>query len=87
MLKSYKNLRRITEEVFNEDVRAVQAAKNKINDEYRKNRDLTDEKEILERVKMANDVGRELKQNVIQAVEKEPGKFGEFNFIYKIVLF
>lgn len=80
MLKSYKNLRRITEEVFNEDVRAVQAAKNKINDEYRKNRDLTDEKEILERVKMANDVGRELKQNVIQAVEKEPGKFGEFNF-------
>lgn len=52
------------------------AARIKINDEFKKNKHVTDEGSIDELVKLAEEVEKELKSNVIQAREKEPGVFG-----------
>lgn len=52
------------------------AARNKINEEFKKNKHVQNEGSIDELVKMAIDVENELKANVIQAKEKEPGLYG-----------
>lgn len=52
------------------------AARNKINEEFKKNKHVQNEGSIDELVKMAIEVENELKGNVIQAKEKEPGVYG-----------
>lgn len=63
--------------MFQGDVKAVSGARILINENFHKNKDVQDEDEIKKLLKMASDVEIELKTNVIQAVEKEPGVYGE----------
>lgn len=52
------------------------AARNQINDEFKKNKHVQNEGSIDELVKMASEVEKELRENVIQAREKEPLVYG-----------
>lgn len=63
-------------QTFKGDERALVAARNKINEEFKKNKHVQNEGSIDELVKMAIEVQNELKANVIQAKEKEPGVYG-----------
>ncbi|XP_055905516.1 complex III assembly factor LYRM7 [Eupeodes corollae] len=75
VLKAFKNLHRTRESVFKGDHKALVAARAEINLNFRKNLSVTDEVEIKKLVKLAEDVNKELRTNVVQAVEKESGIF------------
>ncbi|XP_063701729.1 complex III assembly factor LYRM7 [Culicoides brevitarsis] len=75
VLQSFKNLHRARLEIFEGDTKALTLARQKINDEYRKNKGTDSEEEIRKKVALANDAAKELRTNVIQAVQKEPGVF------------
>lgn len=62
---------------FKGDERTLSAARIKINEEFKKNKHVKNEGSIDELVKMAKEVEVELKANVIQAKEKEPGLYGK----------
>uniref|UniRef100_A0A2M4C3T6 Complex III assembly factor LYRM7 n=1 Tax=Anopheles marajoara TaxID=58244 RepID=A0A2M4C3T6_9DIPT len=74
-LRWYKILQRTKNEVFAGDFRTLTAARQRIREEYIKNKDLTDEKEIQEKIKIAKDVDVELRSSVVQAVRKNPTVF------------
>lgn len=61
---------------FSGDERALVSVRIKINEEFKKNKHVQNEGSIDELIKLANDVEYELKTNVIQAKEKEPGVYG-----------
>lgn len=67
----------LNSQTFGGDERALSAARNKINEEFKKNKHVQNEGSIDELVKMAVEVENELKANVIQAKEKEPGVYGK----------
>ncbi|XP_055629663.1 complex III assembly factor LYRM7 [Toxorhynchites rutilus septentrionalis] len=71
VLKWFKILNRGKDQVFAGDQRAIEAARQKIREEFLKNKDLTDEKEIKEKLKIAQDVDTELRSTVVQAVRVE----------------
>ncbi|XP_038121255.1 complex III assembly factor LYRM7 [Culex quinquefasciatus] len=68
-LKWYKTLQRTKDQVFAGDQRAIEAARQRIREEYVKNKDLTNEKDIKEKIKIAHDVDLELRSAVVQAVK------------------
>lgn len=65
-------------QTFGGDKRTLLAARNKINEEFKKNKHVQNEGSIDELLKMAKEVENELKANVIQAKEKEPGVYGNY---------
>lgn len=75
VLQSFKNLHKTRKQVFKGDLLALNAVREKINVEFKKNRELQDKDEIVKMVKLAQDVVVELKSTVIQAVEIKPGVF------------
>uniref|UniRef100_A0A182IVI6 Complex III assembly factor LYRM7 n=2 Tax=Anopheles atroparvus TaxID=41427 RepID=A0A182IVI6_ANOAO len=74
-LRWYKILQRTKDEVFAGDFRTITAARQRIREEFIKNKDVTDEKEIKEKIKIAKDVEVELRSSVVQAVRKQPAVF------------
>jgi len=52
VLELYKRLNKIAKEVFDKDVRALNQAKEKIRIEFRKNKDLENQDEIDQKIKV-----------------------------------
>lgn len=75
VLKQFKSLHRTRQYIFQDDTNALDLVRTQINQYFRKNKQITDEAEIKNLIKLAQDVENELKTNVIQAVQKEPGVF------------
>ncbi|XP_027508926.1 complex III assembly factor LYRM7 isoform X1 [Corapipo altera] len=74
VLKLFKLLHRTRQEVFKNDTRALEAARQKINEEFRNNKDETSEEKINELLKIATDVELILRTSVIQAVHTDSDK-------------
>ncbi|EAT32567.1 AAEL015292-PA [Aedes aegypti] len=68
-LKWYKTLQRTKDQVFAGDHRTIEAARQRIREEFLKNKDLREEKDIQEKLKIARDVDIELRSTVVQAVK------------------
>ncbi|CAG4919281.1 unnamed protein product [Colias eurytheme] len=75
VLQNFKKLHRTRLKVFEGDIRALNAARLKINEEYKKNKAVQDSDAIQAMIKYAEDVERELRTQVIQAREVKPGVF------------
>ncbi|XP_055610629.1 complex III assembly factor LYRM7 [Uranotaenia lowii] len=67
----YKTLLRTRNHVFAGDCRALEAARQKIREEFLKCKDMTDAKAIKERLFLAEQVDIELRSSVVQAVRVE----------------
>ncbi|XP_058280166.1 complex III assembly factor LYRM7 isoform X1 [Hirundo rustica] len=74
VLKLFKLLHRTRQVVFKNDTKALEAARQKINEEFRNNRDETSEEKISELLKIASDVEVILRTSVIQAVHTDSDK-------------
>uniref|UniRef100_A0A8C3NRT9 Complex III assembly factor LYRM7 n=1 Tax=Geospiza parvula TaxID=87175 RepID=A0A8C3NRT9_GEOPR len=74
VLKLFKLLHRTRQEVFKNDTKALEAARQKINEEFRNNRDEASEEKINELLKIASDVEVILRTSVIQAVHTDSDK-------------
>ncbi|KAM6227265.1 complex III assembly factor LYRM7 isoform 1-T1 [Spheniscus humboldti] len=74
VLKLFKLLHRTRQEVFKNDARALEAARQKINGEFKNNQDETSEEKINELLKIASDVEVILRTSVIQAVHTDSDK-------------
>lgn len=75
VLQSFKTLHKTRQSVFKGDVNALSEARKKINEEYKKYKNVSEASTIEEMVKYANEVEEVLRKCVIQAKEVEPGKF------------
>ncbi|KAB0789957.1 hypothetical protein PPYR_15753 [Photinus pyralis] len=80
VLKCFKNLHRTREIVFNGDVRALQKGREKINEEFKKNKDVQELATINEvppinLIRFSEEVEKELRTTVVQAREIKPGVF------------
>ncbi|KAF5282089.1 hypothetical protein FQR65_LT14407 [Abscondita terminalis] len=75
VLKCFKNLHRVRERVFEGDAKALTLGRDKINEEYRKNKIITDDAKISELIQISKDVEKELLTTVIQAKEIKPGLY------------
>ncbi|XP_015704891.1 complex III assembly factor LYRM7 [Coturnix japonica] len=73
-LRLFKLLHRTRQQVFKNDARALEAARQKINEEFRKNQSETSEEKINELLKIASDVEVILRTSVIQAVHTDSDK-------------
>uniref|UniRef100_A0A182LUT1 Complex III assembly factor LYRM7 n=1 Tax=Anopheles culicifacies TaxID=139723 RepID=A0A182LUT1_9DIPT len=74
-LRWYKILQRTKNEVFSGDFRTISAARQRIREEFIKNKDIKDEQQIKEKIQIAKDVDVELRSSVVQAVRKQPTVF------------
>ncbi|XP_033324038.2 complex III assembly factor LYRM7 isoform X2 [Megalopta genalis] len=75
VLETFKKLHRTRMKTFQGDEHALTDLRNKINEEYRKNKNVTNTAAIEELNKLAQQVEHEVRTNIIQAVEKKPGVF------------
>uniref|UniRef100_A0A1B6KV98 Complex III assembly factor LYRM7 n=1 Tax=Graphocephala atropunctata TaxID=36148 RepID=A0A1B6KV98_9HEMI len=75
VLKAFKSLHRARTSVFQGDDFALKVARNKINEEFEKNKHIRDESVIREMIKYSKEVEIELRTTVVQAKEVEPGKY------------
>ncbi|XP_053731991.1 complex III assembly factor LYRM7 [Synchiropus splendidus] len=66
VLNVFKSLHRTRRDVFKDDDRALTAARLKINEEFRKNKNETSEENINKMIKMGTDVEMVLRQSVLQ---------------------
>ncbi|XP_042358568.1 complex III assembly factor LYRM7 [Plectropomus leopardus] len=66
VLSTFKALHRTRMAVFKEDGRALTAARLKINEEFKKNKNETSEENIKKMIKMGSDVEVVLREAVIQ---------------------
>ncbi|XP_063347840.1 complex III assembly factor LYRM7 [Pelmatolapia mariae] len=66
VLGVFKTLHRTRMVVFKDDDRALTAARLKINEEFRKNKNETSEENIQKLIKMGSDVDIVLRQSVVQ---------------------
>ncbi|XP_060943491.1 complex III assembly factor LYRM7 [Limanda limanda] len=66
VLSVFKALHRTRQTVFKDDNKALAAAKLKINEEFRKNKDETSEESIAKMIKMGSDVEAVIRQTVLQ---------------------
>ncbi|KAK9880488.1 hypothetical protein WA026_011730 [Henosepilachna vigintioctopunctata] len=74
VLQSFKSLHKTRKTIFKGDTLALERARLKINEEYKKNKNIQNDK-IEQMIMFANEVENELRKNVIQAIEVEPGKY------------
>ncbi|XP_074875919.1 complex III assembly factor LYRM7 isoform X2 [Buteo buteo] len=84
VLKLFKLLHRTRQEVFKNDTRALEAARQKINEEFKNNQDETSEEKINELLKIASDVEVILRTSVIQAVHTDSDKISTAGDICKL---
>ncbi|XP_072020549.1 complex III assembly factor LYRM7-like [Amphiura filiformis] len=75
VIACFRALHRARRVVFEGDERALDAARIKINEEFSKNKSETDPEKIQEFIKIAEDAENLLKKTVVQAREKEGGKY------------
>ncbi|XP_045476623.1 complex III assembly factor LYRM7 [Harmonia axyridis] len=75
VLQSFKSLHKAGKIVFDGDLAALEKIRLKINDEYKKHKNISDGNKIQEMIKFATEVEKELKSSVIQAVEVAPRKY------------
>ncbi|KAI4477086.1 hypothetical protein M0804_013087 [Polistes exclamans] len=75
ILHQFKTLHRTRLNTFKGDENALKVIRAKINEEYRKYKDVTNQGAIKELNKFAQEVEHELRLSVIQAIEKEPGVY------------
>ncbi|RZF48911.1 hypothetical protein LSTR_LSTR003291 [Laodelphax striatellus] len=73
VLRSFKRLHRVRQSVFKGDSFALNATRDKINEEFKKNKHVKAVESIQELVKLSISVEEELRTRVVQAKEKEPG--------------
>lgn len=73
VLQSFKALHKTRQTVFKGDTFALEEGRKKINEEYRKCKNVENTSSIEELLKYAKDVENELRTCVIQAREVEPG--------------
>ncbi|KAM6289619.1 complex III assembly factor LYRM7 isoform 1-T1 [Aegotheles albertisi] len=73
-LKLFKLLHRTRQAVFKNDARALEAARQKINEEFKHNQNETSQEKINELLKIASDVEMILRTSVIQAVHTDSDK-------------
>ncbi|XP_054655254.1 complex III assembly factor LYRM7 [Dunckerocampus dactyliophorus] len=66
VLSVFKSLHRTRMAVFKDDERALTAAKLKINEEFRKNKNELSEENINKMIKMGSDVEAVLRESVLQ---------------------
>ncbi|CAJ1067094.1 complex III assembly factor LYRM7 [Xyrichtys novacula] len=66
VLSVFKSLHRTRLAVFKDDNKALAAARLKINEEFRKNKDETSEENIQKMIKMGSDVEIVLRETVLQ---------------------
>ncbi|XP_038592972.1 complex III assembly factor LYRM7 [Micropterus salmoides] len=66
VLSAFKALHRTRMAVFKDDGAALTAARLKINEEFRKNRNETSEENIKKMIKMGSDVEAVLRESVLQ---------------------
>ncbi|KAJ8667168.1 hypothetical protein QAD02_008830 [Eretmocerus hayati] len=74
-LRIYKKLHRTRLKTFGGDENALQITRTRLNDEFRKNKDLKDESVIREMIKIATEVEHQVRTTVVQCVEKSPGRY------------
>ncbi|XP_036331176.1 complex III assembly factor LYRM7 [Rhagoletis pomonella] len=74
-LRAFKNLHRTRQFVFQGDKQTLEAGRKEINEHFRKNRNESNEEEIKKMIKLANDVNKELRTNVVQAVQEKEGVY------------
>lgn len=74
ILATFKKLHRTSQFVFQEDNYAINAARIKINEEFKKNKEAEDS---VKQLKLANDVINELKTNIVQAKKEESGHYSK----------
>ncbi|XP_063953689.1 complex III assembly factor LYRM7-like [Lytechinus pictus] len=75
VLSLYKLLQRTSQSTFLGDFKALEAAKLRIQDEFKSNKDVTDPKAIKKLLKTGEDVQLLLKTSVAQGIHKENGKY------------
>ncbi|XP_024153778.1 complex III assembly factor LYRM7 isoform X2 [Oryzias melastigma] len=66
VLNTFKALHRTRMAAFKDDERALTAARLKINEEFKKNKNETSEENILKMIKMGSDVEIVLRESVVQ---------------------
>uniref|UniRef100_A0A8D0E2J0 Complex III assembly factor LYRM7 n=1 Tax=Salvator merianae TaxID=96440 RepID=A0A8D0E2J0_SALMN len=74
VLKLFKSLHRTRQHVFKDDTKALEAARLKINEEFKNNKEETSSEKITELMKIASDVEIILRTSVIQGVHTDSGK-------------
>ncbi|XP_011261610.1 complex III assembly factor LYRM7 [Camponotus floridanus] len=74
VLRVFKKLHRTRLKTFEGDEHALQVVRKKINDEYRKYKNVTNQAAIEELNKFAQEVEHEVRTTVIQVVETAPGR-------------
>ncbi|XP_040905901.1 complex III assembly factor LYRM7 [Toxotes jaculatrix] len=74
VLSVFKALHRTRMAVFKDDSRALTAARLKINEEFRKNKNETSEENIEKMIKMGSDVEVVLRETVLQMEHVEENK-------------
>lgn len=85
MLRAFKNLHRARCRVFQDDIEALAAARNKINEEYRKNINLTNPDAIRELIKNSDEAAEELLTCVVQLRLVDDNKYREYFFLVEII--
>ncbi|XP_069340115.1 complex III assembly factor LYRM7 [Eulemur rufifrons] len=68
VLQLFKTLHRTRQQVFKNDARALEAARIKINEEFKSNKNETSPKKIEELMKVGSDVELLLRTSVIQGI-------------------
>ncbi|XP_024892172.1 complex III assembly factor LYRM7 [Temnothorax curvispinosus] len=74
VLRVFKQLHRTRLKTFEGDEYALQVVRDKINNEYRKYKNVTNQAAIEELNKFAQEVEHEVRTTVIQAFETAPGR-------------
>ncbi|KAI4500700.1 hypothetical protein M0802_004292 [Mischocyttarus mexicanus] len=75
ILHQFKTLHRTRLNKFKGDENALKVIRDKINEEYRKNKNVTNQGTIEELNKLAQEVEQEIRLTVIQAVQTKPGVY------------
>ncbi|XP_027730636.1 complex III assembly factor LYRM7 [Vombatus ursinus] len=71
VLRLFKTLHRTRQQVFKNDTRALEAARKKINEEFKKNISVTSPEEIEKLIKIGSDVELILRKSVIQGIHTD----------------
>lgn len=74
VLRLFKLLHRTRQQVFKNDDRALEAARQKINEEFKKNKNLSSPEKVAEQMKIGTDVEILLRTSVIQGVYTESNR-------------
>uniref|UniRef100_A0A9L0REZ9 Complex III assembly factor LYRM7 n=1 Tax=Equus caballus TaxID=9796 RepID=A0A9L0REZ9_HORSE len=97
VLQLFKTLHRTRQQVFKNDARALEAARIKINEEFKSNKSETSPKKIEELIKIGSDVELLLRTSVIQGIHTDHNtlihqdsalleKKGEIMYLLKILI-